>query len=174
MTLKFDGWPRKTIGQFFHTKSSFVHHFKSIGEFILEWQSRNAKFRSKLTIFCPVWTWNLMDDLGNNRAPLLYYTKHCASFQIHWCSQTWVTVLKCSIRVKDCGVFLSSVTLKFDGWPWKTTGHLFYTTLSFVHHFKAIGEFKLEQQSGNAQFGSKSEISCPVWPWNLTDDLEKQ
>ena len=23
-------------------------------------------------------------------------------------------------------------------------------------------------------FGSKSAIFCPVWPWNLTDDLEKQ
>ena len=38
----------------------------------------------------------------------------------------------------------------------KTIGHLFYATSSFVHHFVAIGEFKLELQSGNAQFGSKS------------------
>ena len=45
---------------------------------------------------------------------------------------------------------------------------------SFVHHFKSIGEYKLELQSGEAQFGSKSAISCPVWPWHLTDDLEKQ
>ena len=35
--------------------------------------------------------------------------------------------------------FLSSVTLKFDGWPWKTI----YTTSSFSHHFIAIGQFKL-------------------------------
>ena len=31
--------------------------------------------------------------------------------------------------------------------------HLFYTTSSSVHHFKAMGEIKLELQSGNAQFG---------------------
>ena len=37
-----------------------------------------------------------------------------------------------------------SPTLTFDGWPWKTIGHLFYATLSFVHHFKAIGELKLK------------------------------
>ena len=43
--------------------------------------------------------------------------------------------------------FLSGVTLKFDRWPWKTLGHLFYTMSSFVHHFKAIGEFKLELYS---------------------------
>ena len=164
--------------------------------------------------------------LESNRAPLLYYAKHCASFWIHWCSQTWVTVQKCTIWVK-IGDLLFCMTLKFDGWPWKTIAHLFYTTLSFVHHFKAIGEFKLELQSGNAQFQSnrqffvlcdleiwettlkinrhlsyaassfvhhfiaigefklelqsgnaqfrsKLAIFCPVWPWNLTDDLEKQ
>ena len=48
---------------------------------------------------------------------------------------------------------LSRVTLKFDGWPWKTIGLLFYATSSFVPHFVAIVEFKLELQSGNAQSG---------------------
>ena len=71
-------------------------------------------------------------------------------------------------------IFLSRVTLKFDRWPWKTIGHLFYATSSFVHHFVAIGEFKLELQSGDAQFGSKSTIFLAVWPWNFTDNLEKQ
>ena len=56
----------------------------------------------------------------------------------------------------------------------KIIGHIFYTTLNFMHHLKAISELKLELQSGNAQFGSKSAISCPVWPWNLMDALEKQ
>ena len=156
----------------------------------------------------------------NNRAPLLYYIKLCASFQTHWWIQTAVTVQKRSILVK-IGNFLSCVTLKFEGWPWQTIGHLFYATSSFVNHFKAIGEFKLEWQSGNAQFRSKSVIFVPcdleisrmtlknnraplllhfwaicefelelqseksqfgvkiniflaLWPWNLTDNLEKQ
>ena len=39
---------------------------------------------------------------------------------------------------------------------------------------KSIGEFKMELQSGNAQFGSKLAILCPALPWNLVDDLEKQ
>ena len=69
--------------------------------------------------------------------------------------------------------FSSRVTFKFDGRPWKTIGHLFYTTPSLEHYFKAIGDFKLELQSRNIQFGSKS-ISLAVWPWYLTDDLEKQ
>ena len=109
--------------------------------------------------------------LENNRAPPLYYMKLCASFQSHGWIQTEATVRKRSIRVK-IGDLLSRVTSKFDGWPWKTIGHLLHTTWSFVHHFKATGEFKLELQSGNAQFGSKLAIFCPMWPWNLTDDLE--
>ena len=119
VTLKFNGWPSKTIGHFFHVASSFMHHFIAIGEFKITKQSGNAQFGSKLAIF-------------------------------------------------------SLVTLKFDGWPSKTIGHLFYATSSFVHHFVVIVEFKLELQSGNAQFVSKSTIFLAVWPWNLTYDLEKQ
>ena len=70
------------------------------------------------------------------------------------------------------------VTFKFDVWPWKTIGRLFYATSSFVHHFVAIGEFKLELQPGNAQFGSKSTVffsrvtfKFDVWPWKTTGRL---
>ena len=120
VTLKFDGWPWKTIGHLFYVASSFMHDFIAISEFKLKLQSGNPQFGLKLAIF------------------------------------------------------LSRVTLRFDRWPWKTIGHLFYATLSFVHHFTAIGEFKLELQSRNAQCGSNSTIFLAVWPWNLTDDLEKQ
>ena len=43
-----------------------------------------------------------------------------------------------------------------------------------MHDLIAISEFKLKLQSGNAQFGLKSVIFLAVWPWNVTDDLEKQ
>ena len=56
----------------------------------------------------------------------------------------------------------------------KQWGPPFYATSSFVHHFVAIGEFKLELQSRNEQFGSNSMIFLAVWAWNMTDDLEKQ
>ena len=120
VTLKFDGWPWKTIGHLSFAVSSFVQHFIAIDEFKLELKSGNAQFGSKSMIF------------------------------------------------------LSRVTLQFDVWPWKTIGHLFYATSSFVHHLVAIGDFKLELQSENAQFGSNSMIFRAVWPWNLMDDLQKQ
>ena len=71
-------------------------------------------------------------------------------------------------------IFFSCVTLQFDVWPWKTIRHLFYVASSFVNNFITTGEFKLELQSGNAQCESNSMIFLAVWPWNLTDDLEKQ
>ena len=63
--------------------------------------------------------------------------------------------------------------MKFDEWPWKTIGHLFYATSSYVHHFVAIGEFKLESRSGNAQSGSNSMLFRALRPWKLINDLKK-
>ena len=41
---------------------------------------------------------------------------------------------------------------------WKNNRAPLLTYLSFVHHFVAIGKFRLELLSGNSQFGSKSVI----------------
>ena len=111
--------------------------------------------------------------LENNSATLQCCVKHCALFHSNRWIQTKVTVWKRSTLV-TIGNLLSRVTLKFDSWLWKTIGHLFFFASSLLHDFIAISEFKPKLQSGNTQFGSKSAIFCPVWPWNLTDDLEKQ
>ena len=79
-----------------------------------------------------------------------------------------------NLKLDSNSNFSARVTVKFDGWTWKTIGNYFYTTSSFVHHFKSIGAFKLDLQSRNAQFGSKLVICYPMWPWNLMDDPEKQ
>ena len=107
--------------------------------------------------------------LKNNGSPLLCYFRLFASFHIHWWIQTGITVRKRPIWIK-IDDFFSRVTLKFDGWPWKTIGHLFYATSSFVHHLVAIGEFKLKLQSRNAQSGSNSTIlePCDLEIWRMT------
>ena len=101
----------------------------------------------------------------------VFYVKQGKSEGFESCD--WPIVRKRPIWVK-IGDVLSRVTLKFDGWPWKTIGHLSFAVSSFVQHFITIGEFKLELLSGKAQFGSNSTIVRAVWPWNLTYDLEKQ
>ena len=171
-------WVWKTIGHLFYDSASFVHHFVTIGEFTLELQSGNAQFGSKLAIFCPVWPWNLMDHgwpwktIGH-----LFYDS--ASFVHHF-----VTIGEFTLELQSGNAQFGSKLAIFcpvwpwnlmdHGWPWKTIGHLFYDSASFVHHFVTIGEFKLELQSGNAQIGSKSKIFWAGWLWNLTDHLEKQ
>ena len=59
------------------------------------------------------------------------------------------TICRAAWSQLKIGDVLSCVTLKFDGWPWKTIGHLFYAASSCVHDFIAIREFKLELESGN-------------------------
>ena len=78
--------------------------------------------------------------LKNNRTPLPCCFKLFASFHSHRSIQAAVTVQKHHIWVKIVN-FLPCVTLKFDWWPWKTTGYLFCATSSFVHDFIAICEF---------------------------------
>ena len=124
---------------------------------------------------CDLAIWRM--TFKNNRAPFLRYFKLCAPLHNHWWIQTGVTAWKRPIWVK-IDDFFSRVTLQLDVWPWKTIRHLCYATSSFVHHFVAISEFKLELQSGNTQFGSKSTIwqmtlKFDRWHWNLTDDIEQ-
>ena len=104
---------------------------------------------------------------------LFYAPKSYVSFHSDPWIQIGVVIRKCSNRSQIIN-FSAPVTLKFHIWPWKIIGQLFYVTSSFVHYFIAICEFKLELQSGNTQFWSKSLFFWAVWPWNLKVDLEKQ
>ena len=174
MTLQFDIWPWKTIGRIFYATSSFVHHFITIGEFKLELQSGNAQFGSKSTIFfsrvtlqLDVWPWKTIGHLCYATSSFVHHFVAISEFKLELQSGNAQFGSKSMI-------FFSRVNLKFDRWHWKTIGHLFNATSSFVHHLVVICEFKLELQSGNAQFGSNSTIFRAVWPWNLTDDLQKQ
>ena len=172
MTLKFDGWPRKTI-QHLYTTLSFLHHFLAIGEFKLELQSRNAKFGSNTMIIQPydleIWLMTLktIGHLFYATSSFVHHLVPIGEFKLEL--QFWKTQFG-----SKSTFFFSRVTFKFDRWPWKTIGHLFYDTISFVHHFNAIGKFKLKLKSGNAQFRSRSMSFLAVWPRNFTDDLEKQ
>ena len=58
--------------------------------------------------FCPMWPWNLMDDIKNNRASFLSYSKLCASFRSHQSIQIGVTIWKHPIWVKIGDFFVQS------------------------------------------------------------------
>ena len=149
---------------------------------------------SRVTLKFDGWPWKILGHL---------------SFAVSSFVQHFITICEFKLELQsgnaqfgsNSTIFKSRVTLKFDGWPWKTIGHLYYATSSFVHHFVAISDSKLEIQSGNTQFGSKSTIFramhhfgefklelvrkhpifgqnrlffLAVWPCNSTYDLEKQ
>ena len=165
--MKFDGWPWKTMRHIFYTTSSIVHYFKSIGEFNFKLQSGNAQFGSKsmFVVRCDLEIWWM--TLKNTRASLLWNFKLCALFHNHQWIQTRVTVRKCPIWVK-ISEFWSHMTLKFDRWPWKTIGHLFYATLSFVHHFIAICEVKLLPLLPETTKFGFDLYELGLWPLSLT------
>ena len=80
VTLNFQEWHWKTIGHFFYTHSSFMHHSMAIGECRFELQSGNAQIGWNLTHFGLLWPWNFTDDLKTIRH--LFYTHW--SFRHHF------------------------------------------------------------------------------------------
>ena len=124
-------------------------------------------FKSRVTLQFDVWPWKLIGHLFYASSSFISHFVAIGEFKLELQSGNGPFGSKSTI-------FFSPVTLQLDVWPWKTIGHLLHTTSSFVNHFVAIGVWKLELASGNAQFGSNLTIFRAVWPWNLTDDLQKQ
>ena len=127
----------------------------------------NRRFSARVTLKFDEWPRKIIGHLFYTTSSFVHHFRSISVFKLELQSGNPQIGSKSMI-------FFSRVTLQFDVWPWKTTGHLFYATSSFVQHFVAIGKFKLKLQSGNARFGSNLMIFRAVWPWNLTDDLEKQ
>ena len=120
----------------------------------------------KAAIFCPVWPWNLMGDLEK---------RYGTSSILRWAmciiskpsvNSNWSLGPE-TLNLGQNHFFLSRVTLKFNRWLWKTIGHLFYAISSFVHHFVAIGQFKLELRSRNAKLRFDL-CDLDLWPLILT------
>ena len=90
-----------------NNRATLLYYIKLCAAFQSHWHIqtgvavRKRSIRVKIGIFFVLGDFeNARVILKNNRAPLLYYVKLCASFQIHWLSQTWVTAWKRSSRVK--------------------------------------------------------------------------
>ena len=151
----------------FLTKVSNIHRHHTRSQCNFRVRASCSIYVDKSVEYRGVLLWNQLRDNVKNLPNFSIFNK--ANLRDLIAATGLVILLKLDSIVN----FSTCMTLKFDGWPWKIIGHLFYTTLNIMHHFKAICELKLELQSRNAQFGSKSANFWPVWPWNLTDDLEK-
>ena len=151
VTLKFDGGPWKTIAYLFYatlthwgrvthicvSKLTIIGSDNGLSPGLLQaiiWTNAEILFIGPLEKL----QWNLnqnsyvfiqenvIERVDCEMAAILsgpQWVKLCASFQSHRWIQTGVTIWKHSIQVKISDI-LYHVTLKFNGWPWKTIGHL--------------------------------------------------
>ena len=143
-------------------KANLRYLIAATGQVILLKLDSNRQFFARVTLKFDGWPWKIIRHV-------FYKSSFCVSFQIHQEIQTEDTVQNRPIWVK-IDDFFSRVTFEFDVWPWKTIGHLFYSTSSFVHHFVAIGEFKLELQSGKPHLGDIWQFlePCDLEIWRMT------
>ena len=135
-----------------------MHNFVAISEFKLKLQSGNAEVAVTLTF--DGWPWKTIRHLFYATSSFAHYFVAIGEFKQELQSGN------AQLRPKWT-IFFSCVTLKFDGWPWKTIGHLSLATSSIMHHSIIICEFELELQSANSKVGS-----WPLWPWPLMHDLD--
>ena len=105
----------------------------------------------------------------NNRAPLLYCVKLCASFQIHRWIQTEVTVLKHSLRVK-IGDFLSCVTLKFDDdlGKQKGTSSILHQALCIISNPLVNSNWSYSPETLNSGQNRQVFVPCDLQIWWMT------
>ena len=109
----------------------------------------------------------------NNRAPLLYYIKLYVSFQIHRWNQTGVTVRKMLNSGQNQCFF---VLCDLEIW-WMTLKN---SRAPLLCCFKLSASFHSHKwiQTGDTVLKHPVRVNfmifCPLWPWNLTDDPEKQ
>ena len=129
---------------------------------------QNWRLLSRVSLKFDGWSWK---TIGTYTTSSFVHIPHPALCIVSkpLVSSNW----SCSPETLNSGQkrrFLCCVTWKFYGWPWKTIWHLFYVASSFVHHFEAIGKYKLELQSGNDRFGSKLRIvlPCEIEMWRMT------
>ena len=125
---------------------------------------------SDFNVLCDLQIWRI--TLKNNRAPLLCYIKLSASFHSHMWIQNGATVRKRSIWVKIgesfvlCDLEIWRMTLKNNRAPLLC---YFKLSASFHSHLWIQNGFTVQKH----QIWVKIADFCPVWPWNLTDDIEK-
>ena len=175
MTLKFDEWHRKTIRDLSYSilhqalciiSNPLVTSNWSYSPEILN-SGKNRRF------FVPGDFENWRMTLKNNRAPLLYYVKLCASFQTHWWSQTWVTAWKRSSRVKSGDFFVPH-----DLENWRMTLKINRAPLLCCFNLCASFHSQLWIRTGvtvrKRPIWVKINDFLAVWPWYLTDNREEQ
>ena len=152
---------KKTYGNYNINKAHLRDLIAATGLIILLKLDPNRRY----FIPCDFEIWWMTSQ--NYRAPLLYYIKLCASFQIHRWIQTEVTVRKRSIRVCPLWSWNSMDDLgKRQG-----SSSILHQALYIISKSWVDSDWSYRPETLNS--GQNRWFFCPAWPWNLTDDLGK-
>ena len=106
-------------------------------------------FESRVTLQFDVWPWKTIGHLFYASLSSMHYIIAISELKLELQSGN------AQSRSKSM-IFFSCVTLKFDGWPSKSIGHLFYVTSSFVQHFV---------QKWLSWFVTSVTLTFDLWPW---------
>ena len=127
---------------------------------------RKCSIRVKIGDFfvpCELEIWWM--TLETNKAPLLYYIKLWASFQLQ----------------SGKAQFESKLVIFCPAWPWnltndigkqQSTSSILYQTLCTISNPSMKPNLSYSPEKLNSS--QYLVIFCPAWPWNLTNDLGKQ
>ena len=123
----------------------------------------------KSSIFQPVWPWDSMDDLLKQYGTSSILRQALCIISKPSVNLNWSNILETLNSGQNRRFF---VTCDLEIW-WMTLKNNRAPLQYYVKpcaSIKAMGEFKLELQSGNAQFGSKSAIFCPILRMTLKNN----
>ena len=141
-----------------------MHHLKAIDKFNLKLQSKNATVVSKLAICCPVWPWNSTDGIDKTIGHIFYAT---SSFLHHFVATGEFKVELHVVWERPIGsnsTFFCRVTLKFDGWHWKTNRASLLSNIklyALFHHLMWIQSAVTVRKLLSWVFTSDLDL----WPW---------
>ena len=172
MTLKFDGWPRKIIGNLSYITSSLVHHFNPLVN--SNWRYGPEMLNSGQNWrFFAVWPWNLMDDLGKQKdtssilhQALCIISNPSVNSNYSYGPET--------LNSGQNGQYFVPCDLKIWWMTLKNNRAPLLCCFKLCASFHSHQWIKTRVTVRKCPIWGKINCFCPVWPWNLTDDLEKQ
>ena len=157
-----------------NNRAPLLCYFKLCMSFRIHWWIQTGVTVGKHRIwvkidYFAVWPWNLTEDIAKQWGNSFIQCQALCILSKPWVNPNWSYSPETLNSGQNWWFF---VLCDHEIWQMtvKKKGHLFYTSTSFVHLFKAISDFKLELQFGNVQFVPKLAICgpCGLEVWWIT------
>ena len=162
VTLKFDGWPWKTIRHLLYAKLGALawSHLNSNRKHSLKTPNsgQNRRFFVRVTSIFDEWPWKTIRHLFYATSSFVHRFTTIGEFKLE---------LQSGVKI---AYFSAPVTVKFDTWhdTWKIVGYLPYTTSSSVHGFVAICDWSYRPETLGKICFDLCDFDLRPWPFAWT------